>query len=176
MASLQPSDKVSGNVGVRFVNTKMNITAFLPGGKPNYESSYDDVLPSLNLRADLSKDGGTLRQPRHVASRFRHAGLQRPARHAAQWRGQQPLPQAHAQRQRRRQLRVVLRAQVRGHPGSVLQQPRWRRGLRPPDLPYADNSKGGVIANHDISSPVNTSGTLSAWTCPCRRAWAVVLA
>ena len=36
MASLQPSDKVSGNVGVRFVNTKMNITAFLPGGKPNF--------------------------------------------------------------------------------------------------------------------------------------------
>ncbi|MFZ2988870.1 TonB-dependent receptor, partial [Ideonella sp.] len=56
MVDLMPADNVSGNVGLRVVRTNMDIVAFLPGGAPNYTKSFTDLLPSLNLRADLGKD------------------------------------------------------------------------------------------------------------------------
>jgi iron complex outermembrane recepter protein len=56
MANLSFGESVSGNAGVRFVNTKEDIDAFLPGGVGNYKKTFNDVLPSLNLRADLAKN------------------------------------------------------------------------------------------------------------------------
>ena len=56
MANLALGDKITGNAGVRVVNTKEDIDAFLPGGAPNYKKTFNDVLPSLNLRMDLAKN------------------------------------------------------------------------------------------------------------------------
>lgn len=56
MANITPDDAVSGNIGVRLVRTKSDIHAFLPGGVPSYQQSFTDVLPSLNLRGEFSKN------------------------------------------------------------------------------------------------------------------------
>ncbi|PRC94500.1 TonB-dependent receptor [Solimicrobium silvestre] len=54
MANLAPTDKITGNVGIRIVGTSEDIFAYLPGGAPEYKDSFTDVLPSLNLRFDLA--------------------------------------------------------------------------------------------------------------------------
>ena len=163
MATLQPTDKISGNVGVRFVNTKMNITAFLPGGKPNYESSYDDVLPSLNLRADLSKD---------VVGRFAiNRGMSRPdfgmlagndlrdTQHNGV--GSNPYLKPTRSDNVDASFEWYFAPKSAATLGLFYSNLDGAVAYGHQTLPYADNSKGGVIANYDISSPVNTSGTLS---------------
>ncbi|MEJ7805162.1 MAG: TonB-dependent receptor, partial [Telluria sp.] len=52
---------LSGNVGVRFAQTKENVLKYEMGPSGNFEprvynNSYNDVLPSANLRYDLNKD------------------------------------------------------------------------------------------------------------------------
>ncbi len=163
MANLQLSDKISGNVGVRLVNTKMNITAFLPGGKPNYESSYDDVLPSLNLRADLSKN---------VVGRFAlNRGMSRPD--FGMLAGNDLRDTQHNGVGSNPYLKPTRSDNVDASfewyfaPKSALTLGLFHSNLDGAVayghqiLPYADNSKGGVVANYDVSSPVNTGGSLS---------------
>lgn len=163
MATLQPTDKISGNVGVRFVNTKMNITAFLPGGKPNYESSYDDVLPSLNLRADLSRD---------LVGRFAlNRGMSRPD--FGMLAGNDLRDTQHNGVGSNPYLKPTRADNVDASfewyfaPKSAATMGLFYSNLDGTVayghqvLPYADNSKGGAIANYDISSPVNTGGSLS---------------
>ena len=70
MANLLPQESVSGNVGVRVVRTSEDIVAFLPGGLPEYDTSFVDVLPSLNLRFDLT--------PRLVGRLALNRGMSRP--------------------------------------------------------------------------------------------------
>ena len=51
--------KLRGNAGVRYVQTKQSATGYLAtgGGTPvTVEQTYSDVLPSINLAADLTKD------------------------------------------------------------------------------------------------------------------------
>ena len=163
MANLQLSNKVTGNVGVRFVNTKMNIAAYLPGGKPTYESSYDDVLPSLNLRAELSKD---------LIGRFAlNRGMSRPD--FGMLAGNDLRDTQHNGVGSNPYLKPTRADNVDASlewyfaPKSALSVGLFHSNLdgaiayAHQILPYADASKGGAIANYDISSPVNTSGTLS---------------
>ena len=56
MSDIQ-AGKVSGNFGLRIASTKEKVTNFDSTGKPAViESSYDDYLPSLNLKMDVNKD------------------------------------------------------------------------------------------------------------------------
>ena len=56
MANLTPMDKVTGNVGLRIVDTKEDVNGFLPGGASELTNTFTNVLPSLNLRDDLTRD------------------------------------------------------------------------------------------------------------------------
>lgn len=51
---------VSGNIGVRYARTKQNANGFSAQGAlstpVNFDRTYDNVLPSLNLRADLNDE------------------------------------------------------------------------------------------------------------------------
>ena len=47
---------VSGNVGVRYVETTVNSTGSVSGTVVTVERSYEDTLPSLNLTFDLQED------------------------------------------------------------------------------------------------------------------------
>lgn len=52
--------RVSGNVGLRYTRTRQNATGFSAQGAlstpVNFDRTYDNVLPSLNLRTDLNDD------------------------------------------------------------------------------------------------------------------------
>ncbi|MFA9217914.1 MAG: TonB-dependent receptor [Sphingomonadaceae bacterium] len=165
MANLQPSEAVSGNVGVRLVRTKMDIHAFLPGGKPNYEQSFTDVLPSLNLRADVAKD---------VVARFSvNRGMSRPD--FGQLAGNDLRDLQHNGVGSNpyltpiRSNNVDLSLEWYFAPKALLQVGVFSSDLKGviayghSILPYADASKQGVIANYDISAPVNTDGKLTGF-------------
>ena len=52
-------DRYSGNFGIRFVNTKEHVENASPNAvwHPNVtDNTYNDILPSFNLRADINKD------------------------------------------------------------------------------------------------------------------------
>ncbi len=165
LANLQPSETVSGNVGVRLVRTKMDIHAFLPGGKPNYEQSFNDVLPSLNLRADLSKD---------LIARFAvNRGMSRPD--FGQLAGNDLRDLQHNGVGSNPYLSPIrsnnldLSLEWYFAPKALLQAGIFSSDLKGviayghSILPYADASKQGVIANYDISAPVNTNGKLNGF-------------
>jgi TonB-dependent receptor len=52
--------RVSGNIGVRYARTKQNASGFSAQGAlstpVNFDRTYDNVLPSLNLRTDLNDE------------------------------------------------------------------------------------------------------------------------
>ncbi len=51
------AEALSGNFGVRIVNSKEDVTNYSQSGAPtNYDNTYFDVLPSANFRLDLTKD------------------------------------------------------------------------------------------------------------------------
>lgn len=54
------SRRVSGNIGVRYARTKQNASGFSAQGAlstpVNFDRTYDNVLPSLNVKADLNED------------------------------------------------------------------------------------------------------------------------
>ncbi|WP_374357910.1 TonB-dependent receptor [Pseudoduganella danionis] len=163
MANLQPSETISGNVGVRLVRTKMDIRAYLPGGKPQYEQTFNDVLPSLNLRADLSKD---------LIARFAvNRGMSRPD--FGQLAGNDLRDLQHNGVGSNpyltpiRSNNVDLSVEWYFAPKALLSAGVFSSDLKGviayghSILPYADASKGGVIANYDISAPVNTNGKLN---------------
>ncbi len=52
------AEALSGNFGVRIVNSKENVTNYAQttGAPTNYDNTYFDVLPSANFRLDLTKD------------------------------------------------------------------------------------------------------------------------
>ena len=165
MADLQPTDSISGNVGVRLVRTKMNIVAFLPGGAPNYEKSFNDILPSLNLRAELSKD---------LIGRFAlNRGMSRPEfgmlagndLRDMQHNGVGSNP--YLEPTRSNNIDAALEWYFA--PKSLLAVGAFASRLQGAIsyahqiLPYADVSHGGVIANYDVSSPVNVDGKLNGF-------------
>ncbi len=162
MANLQPTDKISGNVGLRFVRTKMDIRAFLPGGKPEYEQSFNDLLPSLNLRADLASN---------LVGRFAlNRGMSRPdfgqlagndlrdLEHA----GVGSNPYLNPIRSNNIDLSVewYFAPKALASVGVFASKLDGAIAYGHSILPYADASKQGAIANYDISSPVNTDGKI----------------
>ncbi|MYN47236.1 TonB-dependent receptor [Pseudoduganella sp. FT93W] len=165
MANLQPSETVSGNVGVRLVRTKMNIHAFLPGGKPQYEQTFNDVLPSLNLRADLSKD--------LIARVAVNRGLSRPD--FGQLAGNDLRDLQHTGVGSNPYLTPIrsnnldLSMEWYFAPKALLSAGVFRSDLKGviayghSILPYADASKQGAIADYDISAPVNSNGKLNGF-------------
>jgi iron complex outermembrane receptor protein len=165
MANLQPSEAISGNVGVRVVRTKMDIAAFLPGGKPNYEQSFTDVLPSLNLRADLAKD---------LVGRFAvNRGMSRPE--FGQLAGNDLQDLQHTGVGSNPYLKPIrsnnldLSVEWYFAPKALLSAGVFTSKLQGiiayghSILPYADASKGNVIANYDVSAPTNTDGKLTGF-------------
>lgn len=61
MSEFGNDNGLSGNVGVRFARTKENVLKYEMGTDGKYQpvtftNTYNDVLPSANLRYDLSKD------------------------------------------------------------------------------------------------------------------------
>ncbi|NRR31001.1 TonB-dependent receptor [Oxalobacteraceae bacterium] len=162
MANLQPTDDISGNVGVRLVRTKMDIQAFLPGGKPNYEQSFTDILPSLNLRADLAKN---------LVGRFAlNRGMSRPD--FGQMAGNDLRDLEHNGVGSNPYLKPIrsnnidFSAEWYFAPKALVSAGIFASQLKGviayghSILPYADASKQGAIANYDISSPVNSDGKL----------------
>jgi iron complex outermembrane receptor protein len=163
MANLQPSETISGNAGVRLVRTKMDIRAFLPGGKPSYEQSFTDVLPSLNLRADLTKD---------LIARFSlNRGMSRPDfgqlagndLRDLQHNGVGSNPYLSPIRSNNGDISVEWYFA----PKALLSANLFTSQLKGviayghSILPYADASKAGAIFDYDISAPVNTDGRLN---------------
>ncbi|PHV07572.1 TonB-dependent receptor [Janthinobacterium sp. BJB412] len=165
MATLQPSDAVSGNVGVRVVRTEMDIRAFLPGGKPNYEQSFQDFLPSLNLRADLA--------PSLVGRFALNRGMSRPD--FGQLAGNDLSDLQHTGVGSNPFLKPIRSNNVDATlewyfaPKAMLSAGLFASKLKGviayghSVLPYADASKQGAIANYDISAPLNTDGTLTGF-------------
>jgi iron complex outermembrane recepter protein len=162
MANLQPTDAISGNVGLRFVRTRMDIHAFLPGGLPEYAQSFNDVLPSLNLRADLGQN---------LVGRFAlNRGMSRPD--FGQLAGNDLRDTEHNGVGSNPYLKPIrsnnidFSAEWYFAPKALLSAGIFASKLDGviayghSILPYADASRGGVIANYDISSPVNTDGKL----------------
>ncbi|NVM76577.1 iron complex outermembrane receptor protein [Duganella sp. SG902] len=163
MANLQPSEMVSGNAGVRVVRTKMDIEAYLPGGAPSYSQSFTDVLPSLNLRADFSKD---------LIARFAvNRGMSRPE--FGQLAGNDLQDLQHTGVGSNPYLKPIrsnnldLSVEWYFAPKALLSLGIFHSKLDGiiayghSILPYADASKAGVIANYDISAPINTDGRLN---------------
>ena len=54
------SHRVSGNIGVRYARTKQNANGFSAQGAlstpVNFDRTYDNLLPSLNVKADLNEE------------------------------------------------------------------------------------------------------------------------
>jgi iron complex outermembrane receptor protein len=138
----------------------MDIAAFLPGGAPNYEQSFTDVLPSLNLRADLTKD---------LIGRFAlNRGMSRPD--FGQLAGNDLRDLQHNGVGSNPFLKPIRSNNVDGSvewyfsPKSLLAVGAFYSKLDGviayghSILPYADASHGNVVANYDVSAPVNTDG------------------
>lgn len=163
MANLQPMESVSGNVGVRFVKTDMLIAAFLPGGAPTYSDSYNDVLPSLNLRADLA---------RNLVGRFAmNRSMSRPE--FGQLAGNDLRDTQHTGVGGNPYLKPTRSNNIDATlewyfaPKSVLSVGAFNSQLdgviaySHNMLPYLDNSKNpAVVAMYDVSSPINVDGTM----------------
>lgn len=162
MANLQPTDSISGNVGLRLVRTGMDIAAFLPGGKPTYSQSFTDVLPSLNLRNDFSKD---------LIGRFAlNRGMSRPD--FGQLAGNDLRDLQHNGVGSNPYLKPIRSNNIDFSlewyfaPKAMLSASIYASDLKGviayghSILPYADASKGGAIYNYDISAPVNTDGRM----------------
>jgi len=163
MVELAPSDKISGNAGVRLVRTNMNIVAFLPGGLPNYEQSFTNALPSLNLRAELTKD---------IVGRFAlNRGLSRPD--FGQLAGNDLRDTQHNGVGSNPYLKPILSnnadASIEWYfaPKSLLSAGVFLSNLQGAIsythqlLPYANASKpGSPVEMYDISSPINVNGRM----------------
>lgn len=165
MANLQPSESMSGNVGLRFVQTKMNIAAFLPGGKPSYEQSFTDVLPSFNLRTDIAKD---------LIARFAvNRGMSRPE--FGQLAGNDLRDLQHNGVGSNPYLTPIrsnnFDAALEWYfaPKSLLAANVFISKLDgviaygQSKLPYANQANGGKVELYDISSPLNTQGKLNGF-------------
>jgi iron complex outermembrane receptor protein len=163
MANLQPTDKVSGNVGVRFVQTKMNIKAFLPGGLPSYEQSFNDVLPSLNLRADVAKDVVGRFALNRSMSRPEFGQLAGNDLRDLQHNGVGSNPYLTPIRSNNVDFGVEWYFAPKALFAANLFASKLDGVIAYGNskLPYADASNNGAIAIYDISSPVNTQGSLT---------------
>lgn len=162
MANLQPTDKVSGNVGVRFVQTKMNIKAFLPGGLPSYEQSFNDVLPSLNLRADVAKNVVGRFALNRSMSRPEFGQLAGNDLRDTQHNGVGSNPYLTPIRSNNVDFGVEWYFAPKALFAANLFASKLDGVIAYGNskLPYADASNSGAIAIYDISSPVNTQGSL----------------
>ncbi|MFO1336825.1 MAG: TonB-dependent receptor [Burkholderiaceae bacterium] len=165
MATLTPGDHVTGNVGLRVVNTKENIDAFLPGGAPNYQKTFTDVLPSLNLRADLGKD---------LVGRFAlNRGMSRPD--FGQLAGNDLRDLQHNGVGSNPYLEPIRSNNVDASveyyfgPKSAVSGALFYSQLDGviayghSMLPYANQANGGAIELYDVSSPVNTKGHIAGF-------------
>lgn len=163
MLNLQPTDAVSGNVGVRLVRTSEDIAAFLPGGVPSYQQSFTDVLPSLNLRADLAKDlVGRLAMNRGM-SRPDFGQLAGNDLRDTQKTGVGSNPYLTPIRSNN----VDVSAEYYYAPKSAVSVGAFASQLNGviayghSMLPYANQANGGKIELYDVSSPVNTKGRMT---------------
>ncbi|GAA0771351.1 TonB-dependent receptor [Ideonella azotifigens] len=165
MAEFSPTDKVSGDFGVRVVRTNEDIDAFLPGGAPNYKKSFTDVLPSLNLRADLAKD--------LVGRLALNRGLSRPD--FGQLAGNDLRDLQHngvgsnPYLDPIRSNNLDLSAEWYFGPKSLLAVGFFASKLDGviayghQQLEYQNASNGNAVEVYDISSPVNTQGRVTGF-------------
>ncbi|HEX5685466.1 MAG TPA: TonB-dependent receptor [Ideonella sp.] len=162
MANLTFGDNITGNAGVRVVNTKEDIEAFLPGGAPNYKKTFNDVLPSLNLRVDLAKN---------LVGRFAaNRALSRPD--FGQLAGNDLRDIQHTGVGSNPYLSPIrsnnFDASIEWYfgPKSAVSAAVFASKLDGviayghSMLPYANQSNGGAIELYDVSSPVNTKGRI----------------
>ncbi|MCX7217711.1 MAG: TonB-dependent receptor, partial [Burkholderiales bacterium] len=166
MANLSPSDSISGNFGVRVVQTKEDIAAFLPNGIPSYQKSFLDTLPSLNIRADLA--------PQLVGRFALNRGMSRPD--FGQLAGNELDDTQHSGVGSNPYLSPIrsnnLDATLEWYfaPKSMLSVGVFASKLQGvisythQKLPYADNSHAGVVSLYDVSSPINTDGEIKGLT------------
>jgi iron complex outermembrane receptor protein len=144
----------------------MDIEAYLPGGAPSYSQSFTDVLPSLNLRADVTKD---------LIARFAvNRGMSRPE--FGQLAGNDLRDLQHngvgsnPYLKPIRSNNVDLSLEWYFAPKALLSVGVFTSKLDGviayghSILPYADASKGNAIFNYDISAPINTDGKLNGFS------------
>lgn len=166
MANLMPADGVSGNVGLRAVRTQSTIKAYLPGGLPEYKQTYTNLLPSLNLRAEFSKN---------VVGRFAlHRGMSRPE--YGQLAGNDLRDLQHEGVASNPYLKPTrsnnIDASVEWYfaPKSMVSAGLFASNLNgviaytKDSLAYANASKpGSPVEQYKVSLPVNTSGRMTGF-------------
>jgi iron complex outermembrane receptor protein len=164
MANLQPSDAVSGNVGLRIVRTKDDIVAFLPGGLPRYQQSFTDLLPSLNLRGEFSKDLVGRFSLNRSMSRPDYGQLAGSELRDLQHDGSASNPFLKPTKATNLDLSLEWYFQPKSllSVGAFASQLNGVIGYASSTMNFANNSKpGSPVEAYKVSTPTNTNGRLT---------------
>lgn len=164
MADLNPYDNVTGNIGLRVVHTSnSNVVSY---GSAPYESSRTDLLPSLNLRADMAKN---------VVARFALSrSMARPD--YGQFAGVDLRDLQHTGVTGNPLLKPVISTNVDASaewyfaPRSLVSAGVFASklngviGFGSTTLPFQNTSKpGNPVENYLVSAPINSSGQLTGF-------------